>query len=236
MSDASVRLMPKMTTAMCAALSSRWLASRLVVNGRNETKSSRTRLRPIITWSVALVNRRQVAVRHPDAADEREAHQVPEVAGPLGAELVEQAHRVGGHVQLQHEQRDGDREHAVGERLQTGPGEEPDHVAGVLGRVHGKDLLSRQGYESVDLKTVWYHKCQAVPPRREGRLWVGDGNGREDGVSLDAVEQKAALVGSLEAPEPAGLRRLLAAWRSLPDGRARTSCPRCGAAPAGASP
>ena len=46
-----------MTTAMWAALSSRWLASRLVVKGRNETKSRRTRLRPIITWSAALVNR-----------------------------------------------------------------------------------------------------------------------------------------------------------------------------------
>ena len=50
---------------------------------------------------------------------------------------------------------------------------------------------------------------------------MGDGNGREDGVSPGDVEQKAASIGSLEAPEPSGLRRLLAAWRSLPDGRAR---------------
>ena len=54
----------------------------------------------------------------PDDPDHEEAHDVAGVRGPLLQQrLAEPVLGVLGHVDLQHEQRDGDREHAVAERL-----------------------------------------------------------------------------------------------------------------------
>ena len=60
----------------------------------------------------------QPVMGHPDHADREEARDVREVRRPLGADRApEMVELLGRELDLEHEQRDRDREHAVVERL-----------------------------------------------------------------------------------------------------------------------
>jgi hypothetical protein len=55
----------------------------------------------------------------PDDADGAEADDVGGVVGPLRAQRAQQARAHVRHVQVEHQQRDGDREHAIAEGLRA---------------------------------------------------------------------------------------------------------------------
>ena len=75
------------------------------------------------TYGFHTVHGREDGVMiHPDDPDRDEAHREPRVGRPqLQQPVRERVAAVGRrHLDLEHEQRDGDREHAIAERLQPG--------------------------------------------------------------------------------------------------------------------